>query len=556
MKLGLTARFTVPVVTAATVLLAGGGIALNAIQRGCLANLVAQAEHALASSSAVFLEREDAAIDERVAGTIRLLAEIAPSALAAFDLSALLQYATTASDDPDLAYVAYRGPDGATLVEAGTPPPAQTAVAEVEIRKDGHLFGRIAFVVDRSRLATEKAAAERQASERTAALARSGQDALARMERIGVALVAGLGVALSVLICLGFRRLVLGPLDRLKDAMRRLQAGECDTDIAGRARNDEIGAMANALAVFKDALIAKQSLEAEQARLKEQAECTRREAVERVAGQFEAEVATVIAALAAAAAEMRAASEAMSATADDTSRQATTVAAASEQASANVQTVASAAEQLAASVAEIGRQIGENEAIARQVGTQAQASQGAVRDLARAAARIDEIVTLIDNIAAKTNLLALNATIEAARAGDAGRGFAVVASEVKALAAQTASGTGEISQQIDAVRTELNATVGAIEEIVGTIARANEIAASIAAAVEQQGAATRDIARNVEMAAQGTAQVSVSIAAVEGTAAKTGVAAGQVLTTAGEVARQSDEMRRFAARFVEQIRAA
>ena len=253
---------------------------------------------------------------------------------------------------------------------------------------------------------------------------------------------------------------------------------------------------------------------------------------------------------------MRAASEAMSATADETSRQATTVAAASEQASANVQTVASAAEELAASVAEIGRQIGENEAIARQVGTQAQTSQGAVRDLARAAARIDEIVTLIDNIAAKTNLLALNATIEAARAGDAGRGFAVVASEVKALAAQTATGTGEISQQIDAVRTELNATVGAIEEIAGTIGRANEIAASIAAAVEQQGAATRDIARNVEMAAQGTAQVSVSIAAVEGTAAKTGVAAGQVLTTAGEVARQSDEMRRFAARFVAQIRAA
>lgn len=275
MKLGLTARFTVPVVTAATVLLAGGGIALNAMQRDCLTDLVAQAEHALASSAAVFLEREDAAIDARVAGTARLLTEIAPAALAAFDLSALLQYATTASDDPDLAYVAYRGPDGATLVEAGTPPQGATAPQEVEIRKDGHLFGRVAFVVDRSRLETEKAAAERQASERTAALARSGQDALAQMGLTGAALVAGLGVALSVLIWLGFRRLVLGPLDRLKDAMRRLQAGEYDTDIAGRARNDEIGAMANALAVFKNALIAKKGLEAEQARLKDEAERAR-----------------------------------------------------------------------------------------------------------------------------------------------------------------------------------------------------------------------------------------------------------------------------------------
>src|SRR5205807_2315310 len=190
----------------------------------------------------------------------------------------------------------------------------------------------------------------------------------------------------------------------------------------------------------------------------------------------------------------------------------------------NVQSVASATEEMASSVNEISRQVQGSARIAGDAVEQAQKTNDRVAELAKAAARIGDVVELINTIAGQTNLLALNATIEAARAGDAGRGFAVVASEVKALAQQTAKATGEIGQQVTGIQAATQDSVDAIKEIGGTIEKLSEISSAIAAAVEEQGAATQEIARNVQQAAQGTQQVTSNITDVQRGAAENGSA--------------------------------
>ena len=175
---------------------------------------------------------------------------------------------------------------------------------------------------------------------------------------------------------------------------------------------------------------------------------------------------------------------------------------------------------------------------------------------ARPASRIGDVVELINTIAGQTNLLALNATIEAARAGEAGRGFAVVAFEVKALAEQTAKATGEISQQISGIQAATNESVTAIKEISGTIERLSEISSTIAAAVEEQGAATQEISRNVQQAAQGTQQVSSNITDVQRGATETGSASSQVLSAAKMLSGDSTRLKAEVSKFLTNVRAA
>ena len=200
-----------------------------------------------------------------------------------------------------------------------------------------------------------------------------------------------------------------------------------------------------------------------------------------------------------------------------------------------MQSVASATEEMTTSVNEISRQVQESARIAREAVDQARKTNDRVGELSQAAGRIGAVVELINTIAGQTNLLALNATIEAARAGDAGRGFAVVASEVKALAQQTAKATDEIGQQITGIQAATHDSVSAIKEISDTIGRMSEIASTIASAVEEQGAATQEISRNVQQAAQGTTQVSSNISDVQRGASRDrrGLLAGSV---GGEIA--------------------
>jgi len=351
-------------------------------------------------------------------------------------------------------------------------------------------------------------------------------------------------------------RAVSRPIVKISDTMRELASGNLDVAVAGSGRHDEIGLMACTVEVFKTNALDVRRLKVEQEAAEQRVAEEHKAEMRRLADDFEGAVGQIIQTVTSASTELEASAGTLTSTADRSQELATSVAAASEQASANVQSVASATEQMASSISEISRQVQESARIAGEAVDQARKTNQRIGHLSEAANRIGDVVDLINTIAGQTNLLALNATIEAARAGDAGRGFAVVASEVKALAEQTAKATGEISQQISGMQAATQDSVGAIREIGGTIERMSEIASTIASAVEEQGAATQEISRNVQQAAQGTHLVSTNITDVQRGATETGSASAQVLAAAQSLSRDSGLLRQEVSRFVETVRAA
>ncbi|AWL99846.1 methyl-accepting chemotaxis protein [Bradyrhizobium amphicarpaeae] len=339
-------------------------------------------------------------------------------------------------------------------------------------------------------------------------------------------------------------------------SMTGLANGDTSVVIPGVGRKDEIGEMAGAVAVFKANMAEAERLRAEQAEAEARGRAQRKADMQRLADGFEGAVGEIIETVSSAATELEASSSTLTRTAERGNSLATAVAAASEEASANVQSVSSASEELSSSVSEISRQVQESARVADIAVGQAQRTNTRVAELTKAASRIGDVVELISTIAAQTNLLALNATIEAARAGEAGKGFAVVATEVKALAEQTAKATGEIGQQIGAIQTATEESVGAIKEIGETIARMSEISSTIAAAVEEQGAATQEISRNIQHAAQGTSDVSANIGDVQRGAGETGAASAQVHSAAQSLSQESHRLKSEVTRFLETVRAA
>jgi methyl-accepting chemotaxis protein len=337
--------------------------------------------------------------------------------------------------------------------------------------------------------------------------------------------------------------------------MQSLGSGDLSAEVRRRGEKTEIGAMADALQVFKDALIAKKAADEAAARDAE-AKIERGRRVDRITRDFEAMIGEIVETVSSASTELEASASTLTATAERAQELATTVASASEEASTNVQSVASATEEMASSVNEISRQVQESARMASDAVDQASRTNDRVGELSKAAARIGDVIELINNIAGQTNLLALNATIEAARAGEAGRGFAVVASEVKALAEQTAKATGEIGQQITGIQAATQDSVGAIQEISGTIGKLSEISSAIAAAVEEQGAATQEISRNVQQAAQGTQMVSANITDVQRGATETETASSHVLSAAQLLSGDSTRLKLEVAKFLESVRAA
>ena len=369
----------------------------------------------------------------------------------------------------------------------------------------------------------------------------------------GVATAVSLLSALAVgLIGVQTLRAIGAPLQHLNNELLNITQGKLDNRVIV-VREDEIGeALRNLQTVQTMVRFDREELKATEKR----AAVQRKADMVKLADGFEGAVGEIIETVSSAATELEASAGTLTSTAARAQELSTAVAAASEEASTNVQSVASASEEMSSSVNEISRQVQESARMANEAVDQARRTNDRVGELSKAAARIGDVVELINTIAGQTNLLALNATIEAARAGEAGRGFAVVASEVKALAEQTAKATGEIGQQISGIQSATQDSVNAIREISGTIEKLSEISSTIAAAVEEQGAATQEISRNVQQAALGTQEVSSNIADVQNGATETGSASSEVLSAAQSLSRDSNRLKLEVGRFLHSVRAA
>ena len=388
-----------------------------------------------------------------------------------------------------------------------------------------------------------------------AAAARASTEEIGR----GRVILIGLAVVSLAIACvLGWfyvGRNVVRRLSRLQHSMARIASGDLEAEIATGGA-DEIADMASALSVLRDArreaLHGEERAAADRARMAEE----RRKELLTLAIGLESEVKTVVEGVTASAETMHNTAKIMVEVASSASEGAGSAASASQQAASGVNSVASAAEELSTSVGEIGRKVNESAAVAAAAVKEAENTRATMRQLASAAQKIGDVIKMIQDVAGQTNLLALNATIEAARAGESGRGFAVVANEVKSLASQTAKATEEISGQINSIQGVTKEAVEAIEHIGVTIAKINDIAAAVAAAVEQQGATTQEMAQNVHHVAQSTSVVSEKVAGLANAAGETGQSAQMVRDNASEVAQQAEALRGQVDRFLARIRAA
>ena len=400
----------------------------------------------------------------------------------------------------------------------------------------------------------ETAVSTAQENNRAAKEQVSAQVARANRLNVGMAII----VMVSLIGAMAFSFIgVARPMTRLNGALGEMAGGNLNVVIPGASRGDEIGDLAKTVTVIRENAEQKARDEGK-AKLKQDEILAGQRKVEmvRLADQFEGAVSEIVETVSSASTELEASASTLTATAERSQELTTMVAAASEEAATNVQSVASSTEEMASSITEISRQVQESARMAGEAVAQARTTNSRVGELSKAAARIGDVVELINTIAGQTNLLALNATIEAARAGEAGRGFAVVASEVKALAEQTAKATGEIGQQISGIQTATQDSVNAIKEISGTIEKLCEISSTIASAVEEQGAATQEISRNVQQAAHGTQQVSANITDVQRGAAETGSASSQVLSAAQSLSADSNRLKLEVGKFLNSVRAA
>ncbi|TWA62214.1 methyl-accepting chemotaxis sensory transducer with TarH sensor [Azospirillum brasilense] len=359
---------------------------------------------------------------------------------------------------------------------------------------------------------------------------------------VGAAMVA-IGMAAVLLR-------VVRPVDRLTETMRRIAAGDYGTIVPATGGHDEIGAMARAVEVFKANGLENQRMRQEQERQREQAEIAKRDALETMAQTVEHETRNAVERVAERTGQMEGNAAAMARSADAVGANSQSVAAAAEQALRNAQTVAAASEELAASIREIGSQVAQASSITRVAVEKGDLARGTIQSLSNAVQKIGDVAQLIQSIASQTNLLALNATIEAARAGDAGKGFTVVASEVKNLANQTAQATEDIATQIGEIQAATGGAVAAVSTITDSITEVDQVAAAIAAAMEEQAAATQEISRNVNQTADAAREVSRRIAEVSSEAKATGDRASDVRAVADEVSTSIDELRGILVRVV------
>ncbi|SMF33584.1 methyl-accepting chemotaxis sensory transducer with Cache sensor [Tistlia consotensis] len=372
--------------------------------------------------------------------------------------------------------------------------------------------------------------------------------------KLGGAIVVLALIAAAVILAI--RGNIVSGLTVLSARMRQLAEGDLSVEVVGAERRDEIGGMAQALQIFKEQAVEKRELESAAEQQRRQAEIDRKAAFEKLAAHFEQSVGGLVENAARSALGMRDTAAQMAASAQDASERSTAISATTEQAAGNVQTVASAAEELSASIHEVSAKVMEASKTALNAASQADRTSETVGSLKTSAERIGEVVNLINEIAEQTNLLALNATIEAARAGEAGKGFAVVASEVKNLATQTAKATDEIGQQIAAMQGVAVEAAQAMDLIRQTNQEMSQISTAIAGAVEEQSAATNEIARNAQEAASGTQETAGNVARLSDSIGRNTQAAQQIHGSSGGLSELAENLKRQVSDFLKEIRAA
>ncbi|MDG4721289.1 MULTISPECIES: methyl-accepting chemotaxis protein [Thalassospira] len=367
----------------------------------------------------------------------------------------------------------------------------------------------------------------------------------------------GVGVVLLIAMAALFggtlSRMIATPIRKMTEAMGSLASGNLDIQILDMQRNDEVGAMAKSLEVFKENARERARM-ADQEKVEAERQVARSKRMGVLTKGFDEKIQDVLRAVNAALDEVRSASETLTSHAVRANHDAQNVAEQAQESSSNIETVASATAQLSASISEISSQIARVTEITQIAVGETERTNERVEKLNEAAQSVGEVVNLISDIADQTNLLALNATIESARAGEAGKGFAVVAGEVKNLASQTVKATEQITAKIVEMQSETGAASEAVRGFAETIQKIDELMSVVASAVEEQGAATEEISRSVEGAANGNIAISNAVKNVAEATTESGDLSNGQLDSVGKLAAANDELRTHVNGFLDDVR--